>query len=405
MIALGFNEFVRNIKRNILIVVQMMAVYIIAIFTISAFEEQYRLMDGVDEIFDDTGMILSPTDMSGNVYIERDVLEEILVKVEHIDFAIRTNVIDENHPASSINIVSSNPKNISYRPELLEGVWCEDAVHEEGVINVVASNNMPFDIKVGEKIEFGGAVYKVTGIVATNEMIYGIKSSLKYTEASYLDYYAPIDSLAHSGANYWFIASYYDLIKYDVRPFETSLSWGMFTTVDFEDDISENDIQYNIKQISDHFGYKQGGEMFLTGDMYTYSWNLIMAKIMPMLMLLIVIIIVLIVSLIISGAINILYEKKNYGIYFICGNNWKNTFKLSIVNWTIMAVTSLTLAGCACVYIYSAKIFDGLILTFTSMHLYALGAITLVMLVITTIIPFIMLRKIQPVSILKENNN
>lgn len=405
MIALGFNEFVRNIKRNILIVVQMMAVYIIAIFTISAFEEQYRLMDGVDEIFDDTGMILSPTDMSGIVYIERDVLEEILVKVEHIDFAIRTNVIDDTHSARSINIVSSNPENISYRPELLEGVWCEDAVHEEGVINVVASNNMPFDIKVGEKIEFGGAVYKVTGIVATNEMIYGIKSSLKYTEASYLDYYAPIDSLADSGSNYWFIASYDDLMKHDVRPFETSLSWGMFTTVDFEDDISENDIQYNIKQISDHFGYKQGGEMFLTGDMYTYSWNLIMAKIMPMLMLLIVIIIVLIVSLIISGAINILYEKKNYGIYFICGNNWKNTFKLSIVNWTIMAVTSLTLAGCACVYIYSAKIFDGLILTFTSMHAYVLGAITLVMLIITTIIPFIMLRKIQPVSILKENNN
>lgn len=404
MIALGFNEFVRNIKRNILIVVQMMAVYIIAIFTISAFEEQYRLMDGVDEIFDDTGMILLPKAMTENVYLEKDVLEEVLVKVEHIDFAIRTNVIDENHPASSINIVSNNPKNISYRPELLEGVWCEDAVHEEGVINVVASNNMPFDIKVGEKIEFGGAVYKVTGIVATNEMIYGIKSSLEYTEASYLDYYLPIDSLANSGLEYWFIASYDDLMKHDIRPFASSVSWGMLTTVDFEDDISDKDIKYNMKQIMDHFGYTEGVEMFLTDDMYEYSWNLIMVKIMPMLMLLIVIIIVLIVSLIISGAINILYEKKNYGIYFICGNNWKNTFKLSIVNWTIMAVTSLTLAGCACVYIYSAKIFDGLILAFTSMHAYILGAITLVMLIITTIIPFIMLRKIQPVSILKENN-
>lgn len=405
MIALGFNEFIRNIKRNILIVIQMMAVYIIAIFTISAFEEQYRLMDGVDEIFDDTGMILQSQSITNNTYIDRSLLEDILVKVEHIDFAVRYNVIDESYRTTSINIVSSNPKNISYRTELLDGVWCEDAAHENGVINVVASNNMPFDVNVGEKIEFGGVVYKVTGIVATNEMVYGIKNSLEYTEASYLDYYASIDSLLDSGENYWFIASYDDLLKHDIRLFETSLSWGMLTTVDFEDDISDKDIKYNMKQIMDHFEYTEGVEMFLTDDMYEYSWNLIMAKIMPMLMLLIVIIIVLIVSLIISGAINILYEKKNYGIYFICGNNWKNTFKLSIVNWTIMAVTSLTLAGCACVYIYSAKIFDGLILTFTSMHAYVLGAITLVMLIITTIIPFIMLRKIQPVSILKENNN
>ncbi len=405
MIALGFNEFIRNIKRNILIVIQMMAVYIIAIFTISAFEEQYRLMDGVDDIFDDTGMILQSQSITNNTYIDRSLLEDILVKVEHIDFAVRYNVIDESYGTTSINIVSSNPKNISYRPKLLDGVWCEDAAHENGVINVVASSNMPFDVNVGEKIEFGGVVYKVTGIVATNEMIYGIKNSLEYTEASYLDYYAPIDSLADSGMNYWFIASYDDLLKYDIRLFETSLSWGMLTTVDFEDDITDKDLKYNMKQIMDHFGYTEGVEMFLTDDMYEYSWNLIMVKIMPMLMLLIVIIIVLIVSLIISGAINILYEKKNYGIYFICGNNWKNTFKLSIVNWTIMAVTSLTLAGCACAYIYSAKIFNGLVLTFTSMHAYVLGAITLVMLIITTIIPFIMLRKIQPVSILKENNN
>ena len=42
MIRLGFREFIRNIKRNILIIVQMVAVYVIAIFTVSAFQEQYE---------------------------------------------------------------------------------------------------------------------------------------------------------------------------------------------------------------------------------------------------------------------------------------------------------------------------------------------------------------------------
>ena len=144
--------------------------------------------------------------------------------------------------------------------------------------------------------------------------------------------------------------------------------------------------------------------MMLTDEMYDYSWRLIMLKIMPMLMLLVVIIIVLIVSLVISGTINVLYERRNYGIYFICGNNWKNTFKFSLVNWAMMAVISIGLAVGACVFIYSKKLINGLILSFTGMHLIAVIGITVAMLVIAVFIPYIKLRRIQPVNILKENN-
>ena len=126
--------------------------------------------------------------------------------------------------------------------------------------------------------------------------------------------------------------------------------------------------------------------MMLTDEMYDYSWRLIMLKIMPMLMLLVVIIIVLIVSLV------------------ICGNNWKNTFKFSLVNWAMMAVISIGLAVGACVFIYSKKLINGLILSFTGMHLIAVIGITVAMLVIAVFIPYIKLRRIQPVNILKENN-
>ena len=409
MIALGFNEFLRNLKRNILVVIQMVAVYIIVIFTVSAFEEQYRLMDGISNIFDDTGMILFRNGITSDEYITLDVLEENLIKVENIDYGINFNILDPDFekvsdPEFTIHISSSNPKHISYKPELIMGEWCEEAKHEEGVINAVASNNMPFDVHIGEIIEYGDYVFKITGIVETKEMIYGINNSFKYTEASYLDYYAPIYSRNTMSPYCLFIVSYNDLMKYDSYEYDVASLWSIFTTVDFEDDITDEEIKYNMEQMTERYGYSEGVEMFLTADMYNYSWELIMIKIMPMVMLLIVIIIVLIVSLIISGAINILYERKNYGIYFICGNDWKNTFKFSLVNWAITAFTSIVIAGCACVYIYSAQMFDGLILSFTTMHIYALVAITVAMLIITTIIPFIMLRKIQPVSILKEND-
>lgn len=399
MIRLGFREFIRNIKRNILIIVQMVAVYVIAIFTMSAFEEQYRLMDGVSGVFDDTGMIVLRSSISSGDYLNIDEMEEMLVKVDAIEYSINYNLEKNGY---SIGLVASNPDNISYRPELIKGKWCEDVPHEEGVINAVVSTNMPFGQEIGNIVEIDGHTFKITGIVDTKEMVYGTSSRYTYKESSYLEYYQPISNI--NNIDCLIIASFEDIQKNS--PYKTNYSsvWGFIGTVDFEDDITDEEIKYNMKQMTERYKYEEGSEMMLTDEMYDYSWRLIMLKIMPMLMLLVVIIIVLIVSLVISGTINVLYERRNYGIYFICGNNWKNTFKFSLVNWAMMAVISIGLAVGACVFIYSKKLINGLILSFTGMHLIAVIGITVAMLVIAVFIPYIKLRRIQPVNILKENN-
>ncbi len=404
MLILGFCEFLRNIKRNLLVIIQMVAVYIIVIFTVSAFEEQYRLMDGVSDVFDETGMIMYARKVGSEEFIEESQLKELLVKVEKIEHSLNYGVLYEvsQHQQENIKICASNPKNISYRPELIDGEWCDDAKHEEGVINAVVSNNIIFDYTIGEKVEIDGHTFKITGVVDEKEMIYGATNRFRYTEASYLSYYIPINEIS-GGENGLIIASYGDLQKCQLHPYNYSALWGLLVTVDFEDDITAEEIEYNLRQMVSRYEYTEGSEIKLTEEMYDYSWRLIMLKIMPMLMLLAVIVVVLVVSLVISGTINVLYERKNYGIYFICGNNWKNTFKFSLVNWTIMAITSLILAVCACVFIHKEALFDGLILSFTSMHVLAILGITVAMLVITVFIPFIKLRRIQPVSILKEN--
>lgn len=404
MLILGLSEFLRNIKRNLLVIIQMVAVYIIVIFTISAFEEQYRLIDGVSGVFDDTGMIMFATSMVSDEFLKEDDLKKLLVKVDTIEHSIRYDILYDVSPDKKENIVicASNPKNISYRPELTEGEWCDDAEHEEGIINAVVSNNVIFDYTIGEKVEIDGHTFKITGVVDKKEMVYGTATRFRYTEASYIDYYVSIQEMS-GGENGLIIASYDDLQKCQIHPYNYSSLWGLLVTVDFADDITAEEIEYNLKQMVSHYEYTEGSEIVLTDEMYDYSWRLIMLKIMPMLMLLAVIVVVLVVSLVISGTINVLYERKNYGIYFICGNNWKNTFKFSLVNWTIMAITSLILASCACVFIHKEALFDGLILSFTSMHVLAILGITVAMLVITVFIPFIKLSRIQPVSILKEN--
>lgn len=400
MIVLGFSEFIRNIKRNILIIVQMVAVYVIAIFTVSAFEEQYRLMDGVSNVFDDTGMILL-TNNGFTEEIEReDVLEEVLINVDNIEHSLCFDLIKNNE---NVKVTACNPENITYRPELIKGEWCEDASHEKGVINAVVSTNMKLEQELGNKIEIDGYIFKITGIVDEKEMIYGTTGSFKYTDANYLSFYEPLYNVK-SAEGGLIIASYDDLKKYSSNDFNIARNWGMLAIVDFADDITDEEIKYNMNQLTETYGYTEGSEMVLTNKMYDYSWHLIMLKIMPMLMLLAVIVVVLIVSLAISGTINVLYERRNYGIYFICGNNWKNTFKFSLVNWIIMAITSLVIACGTCVFVYSKKLIKGLILSFSGMHIWMILGITVVMLLTAVCIPYFKLRRIQPVRILKEND-
>lgn len=417
MFILGFNEFIRNIRRNILVIAQMVVVYVIAIFVVSAFMEQYRLIDGISRVFDDTGVFVDSVAIGGTElnFVEESVLKDILVKVENVEHTLAGTLSDTNSSlVSEINISACNPEFITYVPELLEGQWCEEAPHEDGVINAVASDNFPFKTEVGQKIEYAGYCFKITGIVSSNEMIYGINTSLVVNEASYLDYFDSVKEREKVAPYRLLLVSYEDwarerpLHDKDMGEYSNNMDisslWGAFVTIDFEDDITEEEMDYNIQQLNSHYGYELGRDLIKTDSMYEYSWKLIEIKVMPMIMLLAVVIIVLMVSLVISGAINVLYEKRNYGVYFICGNDWRNTFKFSAVSWTILSFASLITGGCACVLIYSLKLVEGLSLSFTWIHIVALAAITVILLLITIFIPFTMLRKIQPVSILKEND-
>ena len=57
MINLGINEFIRNIKKNILIIILFVSVYVMTILVVSAFIEQYRQFDGVSNVFDEVKII------------------------------------------------------------------------------------------------------------------------------------------------------------------------------------------------------------------------------------------------------------------------------------------------------------------------------------------------------------
>ena len=86
MINLGINEFIRNIKKNKLIKILFVSVYVMTILVVSAFMEQYRQFDGVSNVVDDTGKMVYANlqDKEGNP-ITPQRYKEVLKKVETVE--------------------------------------------------------------------------------------------------------------------------------------------------------------------------------------------------------------------------------------------------------------------------------------------------------------------------------
>ncbi len=411
MINLGINEFIMNIRRNILVIVQMIAIYMISIFIISAFDEQYSLYTGMSNVLDDTGAIMYSNramNSTDNI-VTYDGLMSLLDNVDNISVTYKHNVYSEDYSYNNVTgildmtILSNAPDLITYKPKLLEGSWCEDAPHKEGIINIVISNNSLFDFKVGDSICIDNLTFYITGIYDCEELVYAAANKSSGKDTNYLHFYSSVVASTPSGQipPCLAIASHEDMEKI-INPTKTAFGKVI---IDFEDDITEAEYQENMKRIKDYYGHIENQDIYNSKIVYDNTMAHLEMKLLPMFVLLAIILFVLIVSMITASAVNILYEKKNYGIYFICGNDWKKTFVISAIHWFSVSVISIIIAISGCLLMKASGSFEQLTFSFTSTHVWVIAGITIVTLITALILPYNMLRKIQPVSILKENED
>ena len=411
MITLGINEFFRNLKDKIVVILQMTIVYVIAIFVTSSFIEQYKMMGALDGFLDETGIFIDNN--AGKIeypYATDEMLYEDLVKIEDIVTAYRFDVSERECVLVGGNYFRMETlyydlDKIDYRPKLIKGDWCEDYTHTEGIINIVISNYFPIDISVGETFEISGITFRVTGIYDEKEPVLAPSVPCPTVNGSYLDFYEVMrdrnEVMMAQGREITNLAfvSYEDMKRENIEA-----HFSIVRTIDYEDDISKEEMSQNIEVLAEKYGYVLNDTMRETKEVYDYSNTLLSIKITPMLFIFVVVFVVSAASLITSGAINVLYEKRNYGIYFTCGNDWSRTLILSLINWICIAGTSLILAVSATLLMKSSGEFENLALSFGIEHILVLVTITIIMLLLALVLPYRMLKKLQPVNILKDND-
>lgn len=393
MFVLGLNEFLRNIRRNILAVLQLIMVYVLAIFTISAYVEQMSLYGGVSGFLDDTGILADV----GRADDEQ--IKSMLTKVESIGKLNYISMAKIGDTTALYRLVSWNGELVKYKVPLIQGRWCEEGSAEDGVIRVVISNRNPLMWEVGKTYTFenshGTYKFKVMGIYDTKELVFGTGGKTILRGDSYLNYYCKELEDTHQ---FIFIASEEDMI----REYGDCLV-NEEITINFEDDITEEEYNRNWQILSDYYGLDNEGRIRSTKEIYELSQKLLQVKLLPIGVVFLVAVAFSVMSVLTSSAVTVLYEKRNYGIYFISGNNWGNTVRLSLIHWTIASAAALIIAGFVCALIKLSGKFTQFALSFGGYHVLGIVIITLILLLMAAVLPYRMLRKLQPISVLKNN--
>ena len=225
-------------------------------------------------------------------------------------------------------------------------------------------------------------------------MLFGVGGTWSNDNNSYLDMYS--SKYDYSAGilgveNIVAVMSGEDIKKYDLQYIVPK---GI---IDFEDDITDEEMDSNKEFL------KSVCDITDTASMAENSGKILFNKLSGIVIVFIVLCIITLTSIICSGAVTFLYERRNYGIYFITGNNWNNTIILTMTNWLCICISSVCLSG----VIIGIGMLNGITneyaISFTWMTVLFYLIIIAITVATALIIPISMLRKNQPVQILKNN--
>lgn len=385
MLILGINEFLRNIKRNIFVVLQLVGLFLVVLVTFSSIYEQIKMYKGVTSFLDRTGRLMQFT--TTNV----DVTEGKLKGVEHVICSRNNMLSNSNHQA--VTLVTYDPDLTPYKPRMVKGKWCENVKEKKNLIRASVSEKFPYEVKVGDVFEFGGCSFYITGFYKSNEALLGISGLLNLTGAmSYRQFYLTEED--YMGYPLMMIA--FD----DFNKLDGYCNSGL-VVIDYKDDISEEDMKYNDKVLAEECEVYENINMLDTKPVYEHSKKILMIKIVPSIMVLAVILLFAVISILVTSAISVKYEKRNYGIYFIAGNTWRRTIFIAAIHHFIEILLAIVMAFSVRALLVHLHI-DIISVDIYKSNLISVIGIAVFIEIISIILPYIMLHKMTPVEQIKQ---
>ncbi len=297
--------------------------------------------------------------------------------------------------------------------QLISGVWCTEAEHRDGYLNVVALEGAydvgdTFELSLEKKVDkldengniddYDYTFFKikclVTGVMKGGSYILDDALSNNLSLSQFM---IPTFTNKMQGEKSVIYFSYEDKLLQDFLKHEgtcTDLSPCVF--LHFDDSISETEV-YKIRE-----NLAKVGWIVSIQDICDKSEQEIMNVVLELIPFMFGVFLLTVICLICMITLNAMDHMKTYSVYYLCGMNWGDMKKILFSYALIVMVSSLALFS---LFFAGAWFLMGMnqIMLLKPNNLYITLGIILVMIVIFVFIPYILLARSSPKDALRNN--
>ena len=358
MLKIGFYELKNNIWINILICIQLVIVFVLAIATSSIIVYHYKYYNNFRDYFESDGYLynLDSFYLYDNNLIATDSkdIEKLLSNADVVaSYEPVVNYYDNNGDRLEFVSMAYDREIIDrHTPELSEGIWLNSISEDADYIEAVISQNN-YNIKVGDTIFMNNIFYeypeklikiKIVGVLEDNARIVGYTKNTYRNSRDYSDIYCDysldneeIPMLIMSEES---IKCYHE--QYEVEAF---VKGWVFVT--FSDNITETQIIQNEKILGNYAQIITKEDL---EEIAIKSQVRLREKLIAIFPIFIGVFVLTIISSLCSGAVSVKKQMKNYAIYSICGMPWQRSASISVIATSILAIISFIIS-IVCIFI------------------------------------------------------
>ena len=413
-IKYGYLEFIKYLKLNLIIAIELSALIIMSIFTVSTLNSQLRFYEPLKDDLTETGVFIRPEMISHRVTPENKLVydEDILKKFPEVNKITSFNQFQFNIGGADFEGKSYSKKMIdSFEPYLEDGVWLSKAKKEKGVLNVVVSYNIK-NVDVGNEYE-GTYIVKnngeskmvkvrVVGKVRNGSAIFDRAQGKDFSKVSAYDFfpsYTVYDTttIDYNGEEVEFTNRFVIACQEDLDEIGAEQHYYQTVFINFDKNISEERLD-EIKET-----LKLSGDVYDTKPMKENTYQMIGSKIAFLLPIIIGVLLFVIVTTICMSAINAKKQLRSYGIYYTCGSRWRQCIMISAFSSLITEVIACILSALILVLAQSFGLLSETVIEFGLWQAVACVAVLVLNLITSVIMPIIIIGKTQPREIIKSN--
>ena len=424
---------------NILIILQMIAVFTVSLIMTSAVDEKVGDYIVIKDLLENDGLLcngdfISPA-LDGEILTSTDQVKENLKNVElvsTIKYATLETGVEETIEVPGVDfpltfsvtayaLIYDNYSANLYTPEISDGVWITESDMNSKYPQAVITEN-PYGYKVGDIAEFQvldvPIEVEIIGIIGDNEKYLGTASynTMDTTDIrtpSYLNLFGRhFNSVRDEYTNLGFTEEqierifesrgypegeepanqpvvFFSLDEWNKTGAEARMSDSLY--IKYNESITEEEKMYNRKFVNEEMPLLSYSLRF--SEIQENSLNMIMNDVYTLLPIIAAIYILAMIGSISVNAINCKNQSKSYSILYLCGAKKKHLILISMLYNIIVCLTALIITLGGFLICHAANLLGNTVIQAGVYQLLLAVIIILVFVCISCIVPYVMLSK------------